>query len=41
MIKWTEEDVIEAFRLAMEEAESMPSPQQMVQDLMRQAEVTP
>ena len=38
MIKWTEQDVIDAVRLAMEEAAAMPSPQQMMQELMTEAQ---
>lgn len=38
MIKWSEQDVIDAVRLAMEEAAAMPSPQQMVQQLMNEAQ---
>ena len=39
MIKWTEQDVIDAVRLAMEEAAAMPSPQQMMQELMTESQV--
>ena len=41
MIKWSEEDVIAAFQAAMDEADSMPSPQQMMAELMNQAQMQP
>jgi hypothetical protein len=33
-IKWSEQNVIDAFENAMTEAASMPSPQQMIQDTL-------
>ena len=38
-MKWTEQDVIDAFEAAVLEAESMPSPQQMVQQLLSEAQM--
>jgi hypothetical protein len=33
-IKWSEQDVLDSFQQAMAEAASMPSPQQMAEELM-------
>ena len=38
-IKWSEQDVIDAFQQAVEEAASMPSPQEMMQQLMMEAQL--
>jgi len=37
-IKWSEQDVIDAFQRAVEEAASMQSPQEMMQQLMMEAQ---
>jgi hypothetical protein len=34
-IKWSEQDVIDSFQQAMATAASMPSPQEMAEELMR------